>query len=113
LPAFRQRALDRIEQTLVAEDPMLGSRFAVFTRLTLNEEMPGTERVRGRLQRFLLAAVRPPLLAISLLTLLAASWVMPGSKQASTMGQDVPALGIHSLNRAAGSQVRGAEPSRP
>ena len=71
LPAGRRRTLDRIERTLVAEDPVLGLRFALFTRLTLEEDMPGAERVPGRMQRFLLPAVIPPLLVISLLTLLA------------------------------------------
>lgn len=51
LHASRQRALDRIEHTLVAEDPGLGLRFAVFTRLTRDDAMPGTEQVQGRLQR--------------------------------------------------------------
>jgi hypothetical protein len=47
LPACQQRALDRIAQTLVAEDPRRGSRFALFARLTQHEAMPGIEQVRG------------------------------------------------------------------
>jgi hypothetical protein len=53
LPARQQQALDRIEQTLVAEEPRLGSLFAVFTRLTRHEAMPGTEQVASRLRRLL------------------------------------------------------------
>jgi hypothetical protein len=54
----QRRALDRIEQALVAEDPGLGARFAVFTMLTQDEPMPGTEHVPGRRQRFLHRARR-------------------------------------------------------
>jgi hypothetical protein len=48
----RRRALDWIALTLVAEDPRLESRFALFARLTQHEAIPGTEQVSGRLQRF-------------------------------------------------------------
>ena len=57
----------------MAEEPGLGLRFAVFTRLTLHEAMPGTERVPSRLQRPLRRAVILPLVVISLLALLAAA----------------------------------------
>ncbi len=40
LPGREQRALDRIEQALVAEDPRLGVRFAFFTMLTRHEAIP-------------------------------------------------------------------------
>jgi hypothetical protein len=43
LPACQQRALDRIEKTLMAGDPRLGSLFAIFNRLTRHEAIPGTE----------------------------------------------------------------------
>ena len=78
LPLCRGRALDRIEQALVAEDPRLGLRFAFFARLTRHEAMPCTEHVPGALQRFLGRATLLPLLMISLAGLLAASWLMPG-----------------------------------
>jgi hypothetical protein len=77
LPGCQQRALDRIEQALVAEDPRLGLRFAFFTRLTRHEAMPETEQVPGPLQRSLRRAVILPPLAISLVSLLAGSWLMP------------------------------------
>jgi hypothetical protein len=47
LAASQDRALDRIERTLLADDPRLGSLFAVFTRLTRHEAMPATEQVRA------------------------------------------------------------------
>jgi hypothetical protein len=74
LPGCQQRTLDRIEQTLVAEDPGLGLRFAVFTRLTRHEAIPGTEYVLGGLQR---PAMILPLMVISLVALLAVSWLIP------------------------------------
>ena len=70
LPGRRQRALDRIEQALVAEDPGLGLRFAFFATLTRYEEMPATEQVPGRRQRIRRRALQLPLLAVSL----AACW---------------------------------------
>jgi hypothetical protein len=76
LPARQQRTLNRIEQTLVAEDPGLGLRFGVFTSLTVDEEMPGTERVPGRLRRFRRAGMAPPLMMIGLL---AVSWPIPAA----------------------------------
>lgn len=47
LPACQQRALDRIEKTLLADDPRFGSLFAIFTRLTWREAMPGIELVKS------------------------------------------------------------------
>jgi Protein of unknown function (DUF3040) len=44
----KRRALDGIEKSLLADDPGLGSLFAVFTRLTRQEAMPGTEQARRR-----------------------------------------------------------------
>ena len=77
LPCCRRRALDRIEQALVTEDPGLGLRFAVFARLTLHEAIPGTEQVQSRLQRLLGPAIRLQRLVISLVALLAVSGLMP------------------------------------
>jgi Protein of unknown function (DUF3040) len=48
LPASEERALTRIEQTLVARDPRLKSIFAIFTRLTVQEAMPAIEQLRRR-----------------------------------------------------------------
>ncbi len=47
LPARQQRALDQIEKTLLADDPRFGSLFAIFTRLTWHEAMPGIELVKS------------------------------------------------------------------
>jgi hypothetical protein len=43
LPASQQRVLDRIEETLKRREPRLASMFAIFTRLTVHEEVPRTE----------------------------------------------------------------------
>jgi hypothetical protein len=99
LPASRQRALDRIEHTLVAEDPDLGLRFAVFTRLTRDDAMPGTEQVPGRLHRFL----RPVIIIIGLVALLAVGWLLPG-RQGCSQGLKVAAHGMLSVSRAARCQ---------
>lgn len=48
LPAHQQRVLDRIETGLERGDPTLRSMFAIFTRLTRGEGVPGTERLRAR-----------------------------------------------------------------
>lgn len=53
LPTRQQRALDRIDRRLAVDDPRLGSMFATFTRLTLDEPMPATERVSAWLKRLL------------------------------------------------------------
>jgi hypothetical protein len=48
LPARQQRLLDRFEQSLHACDPHLMSMFAIFTKLTNDEEMPGLEELESR-----------------------------------------------------------------
>jgi hypothetical protein len=103
LPACRQRALDRIEQTLVAEDPGLGSRFAVFARLTRHEAIPGTEQVPGRVQQVLRRAAILPLVVISVLTLLAATGLIP-ARNACSVGRHAAAAGKSLESRAAGCQ---------
>lgn len=89
LPGRRQRTLNQIAQALVAEDPGLGLRFAFFARLTRLEAIPENEQLPRRLQRFLRGAAMPPLLAISLITLLAASLLIAGSAQACSPGPNV------------------------
>jgi hypothetical protein len=103
LPVWQRRSLDRIEQTLVAEDPGLGLRFAVFARLTRHEAMPLTEQVPHPLQRFLRPAMTPPLMVISLLALLAAGSVMP-SRQACQVGTHPAAGGMPPESHAARCQ---------
>ena len=75
LPARQQRALDRIEKTLLADDPRFGSLFAIFTRLTWHEAMPGIELVKARRWHSLgpFAAIATALIAVAsvlMLTLL-------------------------------------------
>ena len=48
LPAGQRRALEKIEHALRASDPRLASLFAVFGRLTRDEEMPRIEQLRHR-----------------------------------------------------------------
>lgn len=103
LPARRQRALDRIEQTLVAEDPGLGSSFAFFTRLTRHEAMPETEQVPRRPGRVARRVIVLPLLAISLAALLAANWLIP-RRQTCPAGPNAAAHTLSSLSRAARCQ---------
>ncbi len=103
LPASQQRALDRIEQTLVADDPGLGLRFAIFTRLARGDPMPGTEQVPGRLQRFLRPAIMLPLMVISLAALLAASWLLP-SREGCPAGPKAAAHSMSPVSRAARCQ---------
>jgi hypothetical protein len=64
LPARQRRVLDRIEDTLRGSDPRLVTMFAIFGRLTRDEEMPRIEELRHRAAirllrvRLWLAAVR-------------------------------------------------------
>ena len=51
LPASQQRMLDRIDRMLRDSDPRLAALFAIFTRLTWDEEMPRIEQIRARLTR--------------------------------------------------------------
>ena len=64
LPAGQQRVLDRIEKTLLADDPRFGSMFAIFTRLTWHEAMPTIERVRSGRQRLPVLAIVITLIAV-------------------------------------------------
>jgi hypothetical protein len=84
LPGWQQRALDRIEQALVAEDPGFGLRFAFFARL----------------QRVLRRVIVFPLLGISLAAVLAASWLI-ASRQACSAGPNAAATTVPSLSHAA------------
>jgi Protein of unknown function (DUF3040) len=83
LPGCQQRALDRIEQALVAEDPGFGLRFVFFARLTRYEAIPLTEQVPGRLQRVLRRVIVFSLLGISLAAVLVASWLIAQASRAA------------------------------
>ena len=48
LPARQRRVLDRIESALRGSDPKLTALYAVFARLTRDEEMPRIEQLRHR-----------------------------------------------------------------
>lgn len=51
LPVSQQRTLDRIDRMLRDSDPRLVALFAIFTRLTRDEELPRIEEIRARLTR--------------------------------------------------------------
>jgi hypothetical protein len=94
LPAGQQRALERIEQTLTAEDPRLGSLFAVFTRLTRNEALPRTEQITGRLRRLLRPVAVIPLTLLTLVSMLVATSLItsghPCPTTAGVTGRSLP-----------------------
>lgn len=46
LPVRQRRALERIESALRGSDPKLAALYAIFARLTRDEEMPGIEQLR-------------------------------------------------------------------
>ncbi len=48
LPARQRRVLDRIECGLRGSDPRLAALYAIFCRLTREEEMPRIEQLRHR-----------------------------------------------------------------
>jgi hypothetical protein len=48
LPARQRRVLDRIECGLRGSDPRLAALYAIFCRLTRDEEMPRIEQLRHR-----------------------------------------------------------------
>jgi hypothetical protein len=51
LPVSQQRTLDRIDRMLRDSDPRLVALFAIFTRLTWDEEIPRIEEIRAGLTR--------------------------------------------------------------
>ena len=51
LPARQRRVLERIEGTLRGSDPRLAGLYAIFSRLTRDEEMPRIEQVRHGMRR--------------------------------------------------------------
>ena len=58
LPARQERTLSRIENALRTGEPRMASRFAIFTRLTRDEELPRTEQLMPQpwLRRVLVSA---------------------------------------------------------
>jgi hypothetical protein len=48
LPARQRRVLDRIEGALRGSDPRLAALYAIFGRLTRDEEMPRIEQLRHK-----------------------------------------------------------------
>jgi len=48
LPVRQRRVLERIENALRGSDPKLAALYAIFARLTRDEEMPRAEQLRHR-----------------------------------------------------------------
>jgi hypothetical protein len=48
LPVRQRRVLERIENALRGSDPKLAALYAIFARLTRDEEMPRIEQLRHR-----------------------------------------------------------------
>ncbi len=85
LPARQQRDLDRIGRTLAADDPGLGSMFAIFSRLTLDDPMPITERISAGVMRVLRPAMVISIALIAGLTVLLVSAPAHASNRCGVM----------------------------
>jgi Protein of unknown function (DUF3040) len=88
----QRRVLYQIERSLLADDPFLESRFAIFTRLTCRDAMPGIEQAKPRQWRQLAIVVALLLAVLSALVLSALVLIMlaPGPHRcgpASAPGQ--------------------------
>jgi hypothetical protein len=76
--AGQQRALDRIESTLLDDDLCPGSLFAIFTRLVREEAMPSTERVTaGPWRRWLRPALTAAFGLAAVVSVLVLSLLVP------------------------------------
>jgi len=63
LPVRQRRVLERIDYALRGSDPKLAALYAIFARLTRDEEMPRAEQLRHRVLLFL---VRLRLMLVSI-----------------------------------------------
>jgi len=82
LPACQERILSGIENELRKGAPRLASRFAIFTRLTGDEELPRTEQLAPRrwLDRSRMpAAILVPLVMLALASALFFAGVFAGA----------------------------------
>jgi hypothetical protein len=61
LPVRQRRVLDRIESALRGSDPKLAALYAIFARLTRDEEMPRAEQLRHTALLVLAWLVRLPM----------------------------------------------------
>jgi hypothetical protein len=106
--AGQQRALDRIEQSLLAGDQDLGSLFAYFRTLAGDDAMPRTERLQpGRLPRLaLLVSAGLIAAAMFLLTLFAPGRSACPAAAVITSGLSSPAARPAPGCRAASSASR-------
>jgi hypothetical protein len=61
LPVRQRRVLGRIENALRGSDPKLAALYAIFARLTRDEEMPRAEQLRHRALLILAGLLRIPM----------------------------------------------------
>lgn len=59
LPAGERRKLRAIERAAASADPGLATRFSIFNKLSRQEDMPATERLKARAVRRKMRAERP------------------------------------------------------
>jgi hypothetical protein len=108
LPAGQQRVLDRIEVDLEGCEPRLRSMFAIFARLTRDDEAPRTESLRPRAR--LAVPARSVITLTLLLGLVAVSVFM--AVTGSTTHTCQPAPGVHGAGQAATCQSTQQAPGR-
>jgi hypothetical protein len=72
LPVSEQRVLDGIENALEGGEPRLGSMFAIFTRLTRDDEVPRTEALLAQAR---LSRIRPAMIVLPLILGLVAFFI--------------------------------------
>ena|SRR5271166_600544 len=102
LPTWERRALDRIEKTLHVGDPRLSSLFVIFTRLTLHEAMPQTERIGAGLWKSLHLRVVIPIMLIGITGALMLGWLSPAWHECAA--RPVALTRIQSFNQASACQ---------
>jgi hypothetical protein len=66
LPGHDRRALARIDETLTRHDPTLAAKFRTFTRLTQDDGVPVTERLRSGWNKLLVTLLLPVVLVAGL-----------------------------------------------
>jgi Protein of unknown function (DUF3040) len=98
LPAAEMRALSRIERTLQTCDPQLRSLFAIFTRLTRHESMPGIERLGRTRWRWVPPAAVP--IGLLLIIALFAVGALRTARPCAAAARQVTAAAVHHSARA-------------
>ncbi len=84
LPACQERILSRIESSLRTCEPRLASRFAIFARLTRDEELPRREQIEQQPWLKRVAALGGVMLVPFLLIMVASAVLAASITTAST-----------------------------